>query len=142
MHRRLLPGATAVLVVLSGLSACSDQSPSAPPALGAAADADPATDSLVRLVRELAASKGVTALEQPAALRVPLVRLGQMLAFDKELSGNRDIACMSCHLPAFATGDGRSLSIGQGGAGLGPARTHADGHFIARNAPVMPIVPR
>ena len=28
-----------------------------------------------------------------------LVRLGRALAFDKVLSGNRDISCMTCHLP-------------------------------------------
>jgi cytochrome c peroxidase len=57
------------------------------------------------------------------------------LAFDKILSGNHDISCMSCHLPTFGTGDGRSLSIGQGATGLGPARVHPKGEFIPRNAP-------
>ena len=52
-----------------------------------------------------------------------LVELGRALAFDKELSGNRDIACMTCHLPGLGTGDARSLSIGQGGTGLGLAIT-------------------
>jgi cytochrome c peroxidase len=66
-----------------------------------------------------------------------LVRLGQALAFDKILSGNRDISCMTCHLPAFATGDGKSLSVGQGGTGLGPSREHPDGVFIPRNAPPL-----
>jgi cytochrome c peroxidase len=63
--------------------------------------------------------------------------LGQALAFDKVLSGNHDVSCTSCHLPAFSTGDGRSLSIGAGGSGLGPARTHPDGTLIPRNAPAM-----
>jgi len=140
MPRRLPHGAIAVLCLLA-LSACADQQgPSAPPRLGNGVgndSTDAATDSLISLVRTLASSKGVTALEHPAAPRPALARLGQMLAFDKVLSGNRDIACMTCHLPDFATGDGRSLSIGQGGSGLGPARTHADGHFIARNAPPL-----
>ncbi|HET7599866.1 MAG TPA: cytochrome-c peroxidase, partial [Gemmatimonadales bacterium] len=70
-------------------------------------------------------------------MRPALVRLGQALAFDKELSGNRDISCMTCHLPGFATGDGRSLSIGQGGTGLGPSRVHPSGALIARNAPAV-----
>jgi len=42
---------------------------------------------------------------------------------------------MTCHLPGFATGDGRSLSIGQGATGLGAARVHPQGAFIPRNAP-------
>ena len=140
MPRRSAHGALAAFVLLFGLIACADQGPSAPP-LGtttAAADvSDPAYDSLVPVIRELAAKHGVTALERPAAPRAALVHLGQLLAFDKVLSGNRDISCMTCHLPDFATGDGRSLSIGQGGTGLGPSRTHAQGRFIARNAPPL-----
>ncbi len=92
-------------------------------------------DSLARLVRELTAIRGITALEPPARVRPALMRLGRALAFDKVLSGNRDISCMTCHLPMFGTGDGRSLSIGQGATGLGPTRTHPDGAFIPRNAP-------
>jgi cytochrome c peroxidase len=65
------------------------------------------------------------------------VRLGQALAFDKELSGNRDISCMTCHLPVFATGDALRLSIGQGATGLGPNRVHPQGLFIPRNAPQL-----
>jgi cytochrome c peroxidase len=44
---------------------------------------------------------------------------------------------MTCHLPAFATGDGKSLSVGQGGVGLGPGREHPNGVFIPRNAPPL-----
>jgi cytochrome c peroxidase len=60
-----------------------------------------------------------------------------MLVFDKILSGNRDISCMTCHLPSLATGDGRSLSIGQGATGLGLDRIHPQGAFIPRNAPSL-----
>ncbi len=64
------------------------------------------------------------------------VALGQALMFDKELSGNRDIACATCHHPLLHTGDGLPLSIGTGGRGLGPARVRASGRpFIPRNAP-------
>ncbi|MGH7444388.1 MAG: cytochrome-c peroxidase, partial [Longimicrobiales bacterium] len=61
----------------------------------------------------------------------------EALAFDKVLSGNRDISCMTCHLPTAGTGDGRSLSIGQGGTGLSTDRVHPDGAFIPRNAPPL-----
>jgi cytochrome c peroxidase len=44
---------------------------------------------------------------------------------------------MTCHLPRYATGDARSLSIGQGATGLGPARVHPSGAFIPRNAPSL-----
>jgi len=64
------------------------------------------------------------------------VALGRALMFDKELSGNRDIACATCHHPLLHTGDGLPLSIGTGGRGLGPARLRASGRaFIPRNAP-------
>lgn len=64
------------------------------------------------------------------------VLLGQMLFFDKELSGNRDISCATCHHPSLATGDGLPLPIGVGGEGLGVDRTsHSPGAFIPRNAP-------
>ena len=63
--------------------------------------------------------------------------LGQALAFDPILSGNRNMACMTCHLPAFATGDGKNLSIGEGGIGLGTNRTLGRGVFIPRNAPPL-----
>jgi cytochrome c peroxidase len=71
---------------------------------------------------------------QPAAL----VDLGQALMFDKVLSGNRDIACATCHDPVTHAGDGLALAIGTGGSGLGPSRTLGPGRqFIPRNAPTL-----
>ena len=89
------------------------------------------------LVRQLAAARGVVPLPPAPYVRPALAHLGQALAFDKILSGTRDISCMTCHLPGFATGDDRSLSIGQGGVGLGPTRSHPGGVFIPRNAPAL-----
>ena len=93
--------------------------------------------TLAAAVRELATSKGFSALSSPAPVRPNLVRLGRLLAFDKILSGNRDISCMTCHLPELGTGDDRSLSIGQGATGLGEARVHPQNAFIPRNAPSL-----
>lgn len=78
----------------------------------------------------------------PIALDNPpdpdLVALGQALFFDKELSGNRDIACATCHHPTQGSGDGLAVSIGTGGAGLGPQRQIGYGRsFIPRNAPEL-----
>ena len=71
---------------------------------------------------------------QPPAL----VALGQALMFDKILSGNRDIACATCHVPAEHAADGLALAIGTGGAGLGPSRTLGSGRqFVPRNAPSL-----
>jgi len=66
--------------------------------------------------------------------------LGQQLFYDRILSGNRNIACSTCHHPDLGTSDGLSLGIGEGGTGLGPQRTPGVGDNripkrITRNAP-------
>ncbi|MBP9085746.1 MAG: cytochrome-c peroxidase [Kofleriaceae bacterium] len=50
------------------------------------------------------------------------VVLGRALFWDPILSGDRDVACATCHHPDYAYADGRALSIGVGGVGLGPLR--------------------
>lgn len=84
----------------------------------------------------LAAAAPAFAADQAGAIELPApfedtdfpaadageVRLGQLLFYDPVLSGNRNISCATCHHPAFATGDGLSLGIGEGGVGLGPDR--------------------
>jgi len=69
------------------------------------------------------------------------VSLGQLLFFDPLLSGNQNISCATCHHPALGTSDAMSLSMGEGGIGLGPARL-ADAQNrphdrIPRNAPAL-----
>ena len=49
-------------------------------------------------------------------------KLGQLLFYDKVLSGNQNIACSTCHHHDLASGDGLSLGIGEGGIGLGEKR--------------------
>ncbi len=142
MHRRsFLPMAGAVFAALS-LAACADVPSSAPSltapdvvALTSSASGNSAAD--VAIVRQLAAGRGVTALPARPFVRRQLVHLGQALTFDPILSGNKDISCGTCHFPAFGTGDGKSLSIGQGGANVGPKRSHPLGTFIPRNAPPL-----
>lgn len=66
------------------------------------------------------------------------VELGQLLFFDKELSGNRDTSCATCHHPDFAGADGRALPVGTGGTGLGPRRVLGKGrNIVPRNAPEL-----
>lgn len=66
------------------------------------------------------------------------VELGRALFFDKILSGNRDVACATCHHPSTALTDGRSLAVGTGGTGLGPARTlGAAREFVPRSSPTL-----
>jgi cytochrome c peroxidase len=129
-------GSLAVSVALVALSGCGDDDATAPPKPLSADASRSEMHALAAEVRLLTAGRGITALPKPPQVRPALVQLGQALAFDKVLSGNRDISCMTCHLPSFATGDGRSLSVGQGGTGLGPARTPAPGvALIPRNSP-------
>lgn len=118
----------AVLLIVLG---CTNDDATAP----AGPELAKASSTLAAEVRQLAAGRGIVPLQRPAPVRRELVELGRALAFDKELSGNRDISCMTCHLPRFATGDDLSLSIGQGATGLGPERVHPNGAFIPRNAP-------
>lgn len=68
--------------------------------------------------------------------------IGQLLFYDKILSGNKNIACSTCHHPDFGTSDGLPLGVGEGGAGLGPMRTAGKGDDrikkrIPRNAPAL-----
>lgn len=69
-------------------------------------------------------------------------KLGQLLFFDKVLSGNRNISCATCHHPEHGGSDGLSLGIGEGGVGLGPGRSPGTGEDrirkrIPRNAPAI-----
>jgi len=89
-----------------------------------------------------------TALEDsdffsPGSQAEEKVALGRVLMFDKELSGNRNIACATCHHPTMGTGDGLALPVGEGGFGLGPVRdsnegqaSHVEGR-VPRNAPAV-----
>lgn len=66
--------------------------------------------------------------------------LGKLLFYDKILSGNRNTSCATCHHPLAATGDGLSLSVGEGGRGLGVMRDTGSGsdavhERVPRNAP-------
>ncbi len=68
------------------------------------------------------------------------VALGNFLFFDKELSGNRNISCATCHHSLTDTGDGLSLPVGEGGRGLGVTRDTGTGmdaihERVPRNAP-------
>jgi cytochrome c peroxidase len=77
---------------------------------------------------------------RPAAAKV---ELGRMLFFDKILSGNRNISCATCHHPSFASGDGLSLPLGEGAAGLGTERRPGNDSRTAvatrvpRNSPAL-----
>lgn len=69
------------------------------------------------------------------------ILLGRDLFFDPILSGNRNIACATCHHGALGSADGVALAVGEGGTGLGAARhgqpDYAARAHIPRNAPAL-----
>ena len=69
-------------------------------------------------------------------------KIGQLLFYDKILSGNRNISCGTCHHHRFGGTDGLSLGIGEGGVGVGPDRHPGSGESrirkrVPRNASAL-----
>jgi cytochrome c peroxidase len=56
------------------------------------------------------------------------INLGKMLFYDPILSGQKDVACATCHHPSKGYADGLDLSIGSNGTGFGATR-----HFLSPN---------
>ncbi|GAB4327281.1 MAG: cytochrome c peroxidase [Candidatus Zixiibacteriota bacterium] len=50
------------------------------------------------------------------------IALGRLLFYDPILSGEKDVACGTCHHPDFAFADRRQFGAGASGVGLGPER--------------------
>lgn len=69
------------------------------------------------------------------------VELGWQLFYDPILSGNRSVACATCHHPDLGTSDGVSLGLGDGASGLGLERkidaNNPPEKRIPRNAPAL-----
>src|SRR5439155_1321166 len=99
---------------------------------------DPPLSLDAELRQRLGGQYGVVPIVAPPTQPPALVTLGQALMFDKVLSGNRDIACATCHTMAAHATDGITISIGTGGTGTGASRTLGPGRqFIPRNAPTL-----
>jgi len=65
------------------------------------------------------------------------IALGKLLFFDPILSGNKDVACATCHHPATGYAELLDISIGVNGQGLSSKRTFKtpnDIPFVKRNA--------
>lgn len=85
-------------------------------------------------LRASLADAGVASLGELPLRDEALYTVGQALFFDPDLSGNRDIACSTCHSPSLATSDFISLAIGTGGTGIGPNRILPEGRrLVSRN---------
>ncbi len=69
------------------------------------------------------------------------VMLGRQLFFDPILSGNKTVACATCHHTRLGTTDRVSLGLGDGASGLGPDRkadaTNPPEQRIPRNSPAL-----
>ena len=137
------PTRLSVVLLVLIVAACSDAAtPPTSPRAAASASADRSSDGgispgVALVIRQLAAQRGLVAMPAAPRVRPELVKLGQALMFDPILSGRKNISCATCHFPAYAMGDGKSLSVGEGGVGLGPTREHPQGVFIPRNAPAL-----
>lgn len=100
-------------------------------ACGVPADSAPA-DIDLELVTVLRRA-GVEPLAEAPPPPGKLVELGRLLFFDKLLSGNKDIACSTCHHVTYHSTDLMSLGIGTGGSRKGPSRRLDRGQFLTRN---------
>jgi len=68
------------------------------------------------------------------------IKLGKFLFYDPILSGDKDIACVSCHHPNNGYSEFRDLSIGVNGQGLGSKRFFKqpnDIPFLKRNSQTL-----
>jgi cytochrome c peroxidase len=115
------------------LAACGE----APPAPDQAPIEAQLKHQRVEALRDLLDAAGVAPLAAPLPASAELFELGQLLFHDKELSGNRDVSCSTCHLDGAGTADELALSIGTGGVGgVGADRALGAGRgYVPRNAP-------
>ena len=89
-----------------------------------------------KMLRALLAAHGQTPLESPPFAVSPKFKLGQALYFDPVLSGAREVACATCHLPIRGTSNAQALAVGVDGRRLGEERlTGGHGHVTPRNSP-------
>lgn len=95
--------------------------------------ADSAQTDIDRDLETLLRREGVQPVVLLPAPPVQLVELGRLLFFDKLLSGNKDIACSTCHHVTYHSTDLMSLGIGTGGSRKGPSRRLDRGHILSRN---------
>ena len=103
----------------------------------AVAQAQSVNDTVDNLgLRALLASHGQTPLESPPFVVDAKYVLGQALFFDPVLSGAREVACATCHLPIRGTSNAQPLAVGVDGQRLGEYRL-AGGRGVKtpRNSP-------
>ncbi|MRI02260.1 cytochrome-c peroxidase [Kriegella sp. EG-1] len=101
------------------------------------------TNSEERSIRKIALLNRVSAL--PTEVKSPKynkpsankVALGKLLFYDPILSGDKDVACVTCHHPNTGYSEFLDLSIGPNASGLGSKRRFKSPNsipFVKRNA--------
>jgi cytochrome c peroxidase len=116
----------------------------APPAVVLPATELAAIDlALIALIDQNAMSANPASNRDLPLITEPVAQLGKALFYSKQLSGEQDVACVSCHHPSLGGADGLSLSVGVhavdasnlvDAALLGPGR-HSE---LAGSLPVVP----
>ena len=122
------------------LSACSDVDDTTPPT-------ETSVDTeLQSKISSLGLTGDPTTGRTLPSINDPKAQLGMKLFFTKDLGGEQDSACVTCHHPSLGGGDDLSLPIGvhaEVADLLGPGRRHSSAsamHFdggptVPRNAP-------
>ena len=89
-----------------------------------------------KMLQALLASHGQEPLQSPPFTVDDKYILGQALYFDPVLSGAREVACATCHLPIRGTSNAQALAVGVDGQRLGEFRlTGGRGNETPRNSP-------
>ncbi|MBT3927660.1 MAG: hypothetical protein HOF33_11805 [Rhodospirillaceae bacterium] len=89
-----------------------------------------------KALRALLAAHGQSPLQSPPFMISPKFKFGQALYFDPVLSGAREVACATCHLPIRGTSNAQALAVGVDGRKLGEDRlTGGRGNETPRNSP-------
>lgn len=97
--------------------------------------ADAADKAYIEILRTAALANGLLPARQLfVGTDLQLADVGREFFESENLSLNGRIACRTCHLDAFGSGDGLPNAVGIFGAGEGPARAFSEGKIVPRNA--------
>lgn len=115
-----------LLILLFTLSGCSEK------------ELDRQVERLVKY-HQVGSSPIIDEKQQVASIESDEAQLGRLLFFSKTLSGQGDVACVTCHHPFLGGDDDLSLSVGVNPIDantLGLARKNLKGEILVpRNAP-------
>ncbi|MEH6549907.1 MAG: cytochrome c peroxidase [Pseudomonadales bacterium] len=132
---------------VTGTNATSSSSATVSILVQLAASTDPLDIALRNLIDQQQLTGDPSTGRNLSNIEEPIAQLGKALFYAKNLGGQQDTACASCHHPSLGGGDNLSLPVGVDAVSatgavsadlLGPGRFHssADGvSIIPRNSP-------